>query len=80
MPLGTNENLFILMWKVLEGRTVTYGRIVDQIWLQKSVTYRNQLTVVGNLINFPGDIITLTADLTTSKLTFNSVLLTKVLN
>ena len=45
--------------------------------LQKSETHRIRLTVGGNLINFPGGFTTHTADLTTAKLIFNSLLWTK---
>ena len=62
---------------MLSGRTVTYGRIVAEIRPQKSEINRTQLTVGGNLVKFPGDINTPTADLTTAKLIFNSVLYTK---
>ena len=50
------------------GRTVTYGRIVAKIRLQKAETHRTQLTVGGNLINFPGDVTTLKVDVITDKL------------
>ena len=44
---------------------------------QKAETHRTRLTVGGNLINFPGDGTTPTADLIISKLIFKSVLSTK---
>ena len=44
---------------------------------KKVEIHRTRLTVGGNLINFPGDITTPTADLITAKLIFNSVLSTK---
>ena len=77
MPSGTNTIFFIPKDKVQAGRTVTYGRIVDEIIPQKAETHRTGLTVGGNLINFPGDVTTPTADLITAKLIFNSVLSTK---
>ena len=77
MPYGTNNIFFIPKGKVPAGRTVTYGRIVAKIRPQKAETHRTRLTVEGNLINFPGDVTTPTADLITSKLIFNSVLSTK---
>ena len=39
-------------------RTVTYGRIVDEIRPQKAETHRIRLTVGGNLTSFPGDVTT----------------------
>ena len=44
---------------------------------RKAETHRTRLTVGGNLINFPGDVTTPTADLITANLIFNSVLSTK---
>ena len=48
---------------------VTYVRIV--------VNYRLQKADPNNLINYPGELTTRTADLTTSKLLWNSVISTK---
>ena len=58
-------------------RTVTYRIIMDDIWPKKSETHLTQLTFEENIINFPGDVKTPIADITTSKLIFNSVLSTK---
>ena len=77
MPSGTNTIFLIPKDKVPEVRKVTYGIIVAKIRPQKSETYRTRLTVGGNLIPFPGDGTTPTADLITAKLIFNSVLSTK---
>ena len=77
MPSGTNTILFVPKDKVPDGRTVTYGRIVAKTRPQKTETYRTRLTVGGNLINFPDDVTTPTADLIMAKLIFNSVLSTK---
>ena len=74
---GTNTIFFIPKGKVPAGITVTYGRIVAEIRPQKAEIHRTRLTVGGNLINFPGDVTTPTADLITVKLIFNSVLSTK---
>ena len=77
MPSGTNTIFFIPNDKVPAGRTVTYGRIVAKIQQQKAETHRTRLTVVGSLINLPGDITTPTTYLITAKLIFNSVFSTK---
>ena len=77
IPSGTNTIFLIPKGEVLAGRKVTYGRIVAEIKPQKAETCRTILTVGGNLINFPGDIKTPTADLITAKLVFNSLLSTK---
>ena len=50
---------------------------MDEIRPQKAETHPTRLTVEGNLINFPGDVTTHTADLITAKLIFNSVFSTK---
>ena len=47
---------------------------------QKAETNRTKLTVGGNLINFPGDVTTPTADLIMAKLIFNIVLSPKNTN
>ena len=77
IPPGTNIKFFIPKGNVPSGRTVTYERYVAEIQPQKSETHRTRIIVVGNKINFPSDITTTTADFTTSKLIFNSVLSTK---
>ena len=48
-----------------------------EIQTQKAETHCTRLTVGGNLINFPGDFTTPTADMRTPNLIFNSVLSTK---
>ena len=47
-----------------------------EIISQKDETHHTRLTVGGDLINFPGDVTTPTADLITYKLIFKSVLST----
>eukprot|EP00957_Ditylum_brightwellii_P000363 27847-Ditylum_brightwellii.AAC.1 len=59
-----------------DNQTVTYARIVVDHCPQKKDPNRLQLTVSGNLINYPGDVATSTADLITTKLFWNSVLST----
>ena len=44
---------------------------------QKDDPNRVRLTAGGNLINYPGELTTRTAELTTSKILWNSVLSTK---
>ena len=80
MTSGTNTIFFIPKGKVRGGRTVIYGRIVSKIRSQQAETHRTRLTAGGNLINFPGDVTTHTADFITSKLILNSVLSTKMRN
>jgi hypothetical protein len=73
---GTNTCFFIPKSAVPHGRSVTYGRIVVSLRPQKAEVERTRLTVGGNLIDYPGDVSTKTADLTTAKILCNSVLST----
>jgi hypothetical protein len=73
---GTETIFFIPVSAVPKDRKVTYGRIVVSIRPQKDEVERTRLTVGGNLIEYPGDVSTKTADLTTAKIHFNSVLST----
>ena len=73
---GTDTIFFIPHNAVPAGRKVTYGRIVVALRpMEKEVEY-TRLTVGGNLIDCPGDVSTKTADLTTAKILFNSVVST----
>jgi hypothetical protein len=74
---GTNTIFFIGHDAVPKDRKVTYGRIVVSIRPQKTEVERTRLTVGGNLIDYPGEVSTRTAGLTTAKILFNSVLSTK---
>ena len=80
MPSGKNTIFFIPKKKVPVDVTVTYGRVVTKIIPQKGETHRTRITVGKDLINFPCDFITPTADVIAAKLVFNSVLSTKIQN
>ena len=74
-------NTFIFIYKN-EAPTdiwkdVTYGRICANYRPEKTDPYRIRLSVGGNLIKFPGDCGTPTADMITVKLLLNSTILTK---
>ena len=60
-----------------EGRKPTYARIVVDFRPQKVYLNRIRITSGANLINCPGDLTTRTADLTTSKIIWNSVISTE---
>ena len=62
--------------RIPSDRTVTYARIVVDYRPQKDDPNRVRITVGGNLINFPGELTTRTADLSTSKILWNSTLST----
>ncbi|KAL7524496.1 hypothetical protein ACHAXR_001939, partial [Thalassiosira sp. AJA248-18] len=57
-------------------RTVTYARIVVDYRPQKSDPNRVRITAGGNLIDYPYELTTRTADLTTTKVLWNSVVST----
>ena len=73
---GTDTIDFIPFSDVPQNETVTYGRIVCMFRPQKSEPNRCRLTVGGNLLVALYDVSTPTADLTTAKLLFNSVIST----
>ena len=57
-------------------RTVTYARIVVDDWAHKKDPNRVCITVGGNLLDYPGEMTTRTADLTTTKIMWNIVIST----
>jgi hypothetical protein len=59
-----------------KDRTVTYARIVVDYRPQKEDPNRVRITIGGNLINYPGELTTRTADLTTAKILWNSTIST----
>jgi hypothetical protein len=77
---GTNA-IFIMTHEEIRNipkdRIVTYARVVVDFRPQKDDPHRIRITAGGNLINYPGELLTRTADLTTSKLKWNSVLSTE---
>eukprot|EP00804_Cyclotella_cryptica_P015310 CCRYP_005417-RA/>CCRYP_005417-RA protein AED:0.07 eAED:0.07 QI:0/-1/0/1/-1/1/1/0/1190 len=77
---GTNT-MFVMTHSQVKNiprdRTVTYGRVVVDYRPQKDDPNRVRITAGGNLIkDYPGELTTRTADLTTSKILWNSVLST----
>ena len=75
----TTETIFFVKRKDIpedRQKDVTYGRICCNYREQKKDAYRTRITMGGNLINYPGDCGTPTADLLTVKLLFNSVIST----
>jgi hypothetical protein len=74
---GSNTIFFIPRHAVSKGKNVTYGRFVVDICPSKTETRRVRLTVGGNLIQYPVDVLTRSADLTTSKCLWNSTISTE---
>jgi hypothetical protein len=60
----------------LRRKDITYGRIVCFYCSEKKDPYRTRITMGGNLVNYPNDCGTPTADLLTIKLMFNSIIST----
>ena len=60
-----------------KDRTITYTNIVCNYRPQKEDPNRVRITAGGNLIDYPGEHTTRTANITTSKMLWNSVLSTK---
>ncbi|MCP4142532.1 MAG: hypothetical protein GY755_20020, partial [Chloroflexi bacterium] len=76
---GTNSLIILKPQEIKnipKDRTITYGRIVVDYRPQKKDPNRVRITAGGNLIDYPGELTTRTADLTTSKILWNSVLST----
>ncbi len=57
-------------------KDITYGRIICTYRSEKKDPYRTRITMGENLINYPDNCGTPTADLLTVKLMFNSVIST----
>ena len=77
---GTNTVRFLTHEEIKaipKDRTVTYARIVVDYRAQKDDPNRVRITVGGNLIDYPGELTTRAADLTTTKIMWNSVISTK---
>jgi hypothetical protein len=55
-------------------QTITYARVIVDFRPQKEYPHRIRISAGGNLIHYPGELSTQTADLTTSKSMWNSIL------
>jgi hypothetical protein len=71
---GSQTMHFIAHNAIPPGRKATYLRIVASIRPQKAEPKRIRFTIGGNLVQYPGKVSTPTADITTAKILFNSVL------
>jgi hypothetical protein len=74
---GSNTIFFIPRQAVPKGKIVTYGRFVVEIRPNKTETHRVRLAVGGNLIQYPGNVSTRSADLTTSICLWNRTIFTE---
>ena len=76
---GTNTCVVLMpeqVKQILKDQTTMYARIVLDYRTMKTDPYCVRITFGGNLINYLGDITTRTADMISSKLLKNSILLT----
>ena len=76
---GTNTIYFMTLDEIStipKDRVVTYARVVVDYRPQKEDPNRVRITAGGNLINYPFELTTRTADLTTSKIVWNSTIST----
>ncbi|KAI2490112.1 Reverse transcriptase (RNA-dependent DNA polymerase) [Fragilaria crotonensis] len=73
---GTNTIFFIHPSAMPAGRKATYLRVVSALRPEKVNPYRIRWTVGGDKVDYPFDVSTKTADLTTAKLLINSVVST----
>jgi hypothetical protein len=76
IPTGTQTMRFISHKDIPTTAKVTYLSIVAAHRPEKEKKHRIRYTVGSNLIEYAGDVSTKTADLTTAKLIFNSVIST----
>jgi hypothetical protein len=76
---GTNS-IFVMkhcdIQHIPVAQPITYARIVVNYCPQKMNPHRICITAGGNLFNYPGELSTRMADLTTLKLMWNSILST----
>ena len=73
---GTGTMKLIHKNEVPTVRTVTYARFVCDYIPQNEEKHRTRITVGGDRINYPGNVTTRGADMTTIKLLLNSVVST----
>jgi hypothetical protein len=76
MPTGTNTLFFIYKSQVPKHKHATYIRVVCADRPKKTNTKCVRWTAGGDRIDYPGNKTCKTADLTTAKLIFNSVIST----
>ena len=76
---GTNS-IFVLthgeIANIPRDRVVTYARLVVDYRPQKEDPNRVRMTAGGNLLNYPGELTTRTADVSTAKILWNSTIST----
>ena len=79
VTIGTNTIFFLShdkIRRILKDRVVTYARIVIDHRPQKDNPNRVRITVGGNLIDYPYELTTRTADMVSNKIMWNSIIST----
>jgi hypothetical protein len=78
LAMATETIAFLTKQQILQSqcKDIMYGRIVYAYHSEKKDPYRTCITMGRNLINYPDDCGTPTADLLTVKLMFNSIIST----
>ena len=76
MPKGTNTIFFIPFDKIPKDCKAMYIRVVCTDHPEKPEPCQVRWTARGNLVEYPGDVSTKTADITTVKILINSILST----
>jgi hypothetical protein len=67
---------FVALQDIPRGTSITYLRVVCAHRPEKAVPFRVRWTVGGDRVDYQGEVTTPTADLTTAKILFNSVVST----
>jgi hypothetical protein len=73
---GTNTFFFVHVKDIPKGCKATYLRVVSAMRPEKANPCRVRWTAGGDGIDYPDDVSTKTADLTTAKLLINSAIST----
>ena len=71
---GSSKIFFISKSQVPQDRKVTYGRIVCEIKPHKAETHRTRISIGINLIDYPGEVTTPTADIKIVKTLISSTI------
>jgi hypothetical protein len=74
---GTDTCFFVKLTNIPKDRKITYSKIVCDYKPHKQEKERVRLTVGGDRLDYPGDVATSTADITTLKILINSTLSTE---
>ena len=77
MPNGTKTIIFIKKGNVPKNRKLMYAKFVCNYHTEKEEKYRTRIVVGRNLVEYSGDVSTPTADTSTARIPFNSIVSTK---